>query len=160
MKIALGSDHRGVHVRRRLIDFLRQRDIETVDVGTEDEQNADYPDFARQVGELVAHGDVDRGILICGTGLGMAIAANKIPGVRATPVHDDFTAELSRRHNDSNVLCLSADLLGQRLIDHIVDVWLSTEFEGGRHARRLEKVREIERSNGNGQAPSPPTAPR
>jgi ribose 5-phosphate isomerase B len=144
MRIALASDHRGVRVRQRLHEMLLEREVEVIDLGSDNAGSVDYPDYAQQVGELVAKGEVDRGILICGTGLGMCIAANKIPGVRATPVHDDFTAELSRRHNDSNVLCLSADLLGERLIDHIVDVWLKTQFEGGRHARRVEKIRAIE----------------
>ena len=145
MRIALGSDHRGVEVRRRLAQLLIGREIEPIDLGAESDESVDYPDYALPVAEMVARGEADRGILVCGTGLGMAIAANKIHGVRATPVHDDFTAELSRRHNDSNVLCLSADLLGERLIEHIVDVWLKTEFEGGRHARRLAKVEEMER---------------
>ena len=89
-------------------------------------------------------GEVDRGILLCGSGIGMCIAANKIPGVRAAPCHDDLSAEMSRRHNDLNVLCLSADMLGERLIDRLVEVWLSTPFEGGRHSRRIEKITELE----------------
>jgi ribose 5-phosphate isomerase B len=93
----------------------------------------------------VSTGEVDRGILVCGSGIGMCIAANKIPGVRAAPCHDDLTAEMSRRHNDLNVLCLSADMLGERLIDRLVEVWLDTPFEGGRHSRRLEKITELER---------------
>jgi ribose 5-phosphate isomerase B len=92
----------------------------------------------------VAEGSVDRGILICGTGIGMSIAANKVHGVRAAPCHDDITAELSRRHNDANVICLSADLLGERLIDRMIEIWLATQFEGGRHARRVEKIKNIE----------------
>jgi ribose 5-phosphate isomerase B len=92
----------------------------------------------------VSTGEVDRGILLCGSGIGMCIAANKIPGVRAAPCHDDLSAEMSRRHNDLNVLCLSADMLGERLIDRLVEVWLSTPFEGGRHSRRIEKITELE----------------
>ena len=98
----------------------------------------------------VSNGDVDRGILICGTGLGMAIAANKFPGVRAAPCHDDLTAELSRRHNDLNVLCLSGDMLGERLVDRLVEIWLNTPFEGGRHARRVRKIDQLERRNAQG----------
>ena len=145
MRIALGSDHRGYRVRRQLIELLNERGLGVMDLGAHSEDSVDYPDYALQVGEAIARGDADRGILICGTGMGMAMAANKISGIRATSVHDDFTAELSRRHNDSNVLCLSADLLGERLIEHILDVWLETEFEGGRHARRIDKVHDIER---------------
>tara|TARA_Y100001978_G_scaffold203278_1_gene227901 strand:+ start:1469 stop:1870 length:402 start_codon:yes stop_codon:yes gene_type:complete len=114
------------------------------DVGTQSEESVDYPDIAAEVGRRVSQNEVDRGILICGTGIGMAIAANKFPGVRAAPCHDDLTAEMSRRHNDLNVLCLSADLLGVKLIDHMVEIWLSTEFDGGRHARRVEKIGELD----------------
>lgn len=144
MKLAVGSDHRGYHVKRRIVNFLREHKHEVVDVGTNSEESVDYPDYALTVARMIVGGEVERGILICGTGLGMAIAANKLPGIRATPVHDDVTAELSRRHNDSNVLCLSADLLGERLISHVVDIWLKTEFEGGRHARRITKIDEME----------------
>ena len=96
----------------------------------------------------VSSGEVDRGILICGTGIGMCIAANKFPGVRAAPCHDDLTAEMSRRHNDLNMLCLSADMLGEKLIDRMVEIWMNTEFEGGRHARRVEKIGELEQKSG------------
>lgn len=147
MTIAVGSDHRGYHVKRRIVNFLAEQKQEVDDVGTFSEDSVDYPDIAMMVARKVAEGRCERGILICGTGLGMAIAANKLPGIRATPVHDDVTAELSRRHNNSNILCLSADLLGERLINHIVDIWLKTEFEGGRHARRLQKIEAVERSS-------------
>lgn len=144
MKIAIGSDHRGYEAKRRLIPFVRQLGHEIIDVGTEGSESVDYPDFAFQVALRVSQGDVDRGILICGTSLGMCIAANKVKGVRATPCHDCITAEMSRRHNDSNVLCLSADLLGGELMDRMVRLWLETEFEGGRHARRVEKITRFE----------------
>jgi ribose 5-phosphate isomerase B len=144
MKLAVGSDHRGYHIKRRIVNFLREHKHEVVDVGTNSEESVDYPDIAIVVAKMIVAGEVERGILICGTGLGMSIAANKFAGIRATSVHDDVTAELSRRHNNSNVLCLSADLLGERLIHHIVDIWLKTEFEGGRHARRLGKINELE----------------
>jgi ribose 5-phosphate isomerase B len=117
---------------------------EAVDVGAFSADSVDYPDIAADVGRRVSRSEVDRGILICGTGLGMCIAANKVDGVRAAPCHDDITAELSRRHNDSNVLCLSADLLGERLIDRMIEIWLTTPFEGGRHARRVEKITALE----------------
>ena len=115
-----------------------------VDVGTFSPDAIDYPDIAAHVADKVSRGEVDRGILVCGTGLGMCIAANKFPGVRATPCHDDITAELSRRHNDSNVLCLSADLLGERLIDRMIEIWLTTPFDGGRHQRRVQKITDLE----------------
>ena len=96
---------------------------------------------------------MDRGILICGTGIGMCIAANKVPGVRAAPCHDSITAEMSRRHNDANILCLSADLLGEELIDRMIRIWLQTEFEGGRHARRVDKIANFEKSRLGGSTP-------
>lgn len=144
MRIALGTDHRGFEIRSKVIDLIHRLGHEVQDVGTLTADSVDYPDFAALVGRKVSSGEADRGILICGTGLGMCIAANKIRGVRATPCHDDLTAEMSRRHNDSNVLCLSADLLGERLVDRIIEIWLATPFEGGRHARRIEKIDEIE----------------
>ena len=145
MRIAVGSDHRGYAVKERIIELLRSMEQEVVDSGSNSQEAIDYPDVAAFVARLVSTGQVDRGILICGTGIGMCIAANKFPGVRAAPCHDDLTAEMSRRHNDLNVLCLSADMLGERLIDRMVQIWLETEFEGGRHARRVEKITEIER---------------
>lgn len=145
MRIAIGSDHRGTDVRHRLCELLRALKHEVSDVGVEDCAAVDYPDVAANVAERVSRGEVERGILICGTGIGMAISANKFPGVRAAPCHDDITAEMSRRHNDLNVLCLSADLLGEKLIARMVELWLTTPFEGGRHARRVEKIAEQER---------------
>jgi ribose 5-phosphate isomerase B len=115
-----------------------------VDLGTCGPESCDYPDFAFQVGEAIGRGDVERGILICGTGIGMSIAANKVPGVRAAVCHDSISAEMSRRHNDANVLCVSADLLGEELIERMIRIWLQTAFEGGRHARRVEKIARYE----------------
>jgi ribose 5-phosphate isomerase B len=145
MRIAIGSDHRGYSIRGKLFTLLRQLGHEVIDLGTNSSEPVDYPDIAVLVAREVASGRVDRGILVCGTGLGMCIAANKVPGIRAAPCHDDLTAEISRRHNDLNVLCLSADLLGQQFIDRMIEIWLNTPFEGGRHARRLEKIFAIER---------------
>jgi ribose 5-phosphate isomerase B len=150
MKIAIGSDHRGYDVKRRIVTLVQGMGHEAIDVGAQGKESADYPDFAFRVAEEVGHGRAERGILICGTGIGMCIAANKVPGVRAAPCHDSITAEMSRRHNDANVLCLSADLLGEELIERMVRIWLETPFEGGRHARRVEKIRQYE-------AGSPPT---
>jgi ribose 5-phosphate isomerase B len=148
MRIAVGSDHRGFTVKCKIVELLRELGQEVLDDGVFDNQSADYPDVAEVVALRVSKGEVDRGILICGTGIGMAIAANKFPGVRAAPCHDDLTAEMSRRHNDLNVLCLSADMLGERLIDRMIEIWLKTDFEGGRHARRIEKISEIEQRPG------------
>ena len=144
MRIAIGSDHRGYDVKRRIVPFLQQLGHEVLDLGPEGSESVDYPDFAFQVGRAVSEGQVDRGILICGTSIGMCIAANKVRGVRAAPCHDSITAEMSRRHNNANVLCLSADLLGDELIDRMLRIWLETDFEGGRHARRVEKIARYE----------------
>jgi ribose 5-phosphate isomerase B len=144
MKIAIGSDHRGFEVKQRIITALQQLGHEVLDVGPHRRESVDYPDFAFQVATAVGEGRVDRGVLICGTGIGMCIAANKVHGVRAAPCHDSITAEMSRRHNDANVLCVSADLLGDEVIDRMVRIWLETEFEGGRHARRVEKITRFE----------------
>ena len=147
MRIAVGSDHRGTAMRAKVVDLLRNLQQEVVDLGTHEDGSVDYPDIAAQVGRLVSKGEAERGILICGTGLGMSIVANKFPGVRAAPCHDDLTAEISRRHNDLNVLCLSADILGERLVDRMIEIWLKTEFEGGRHARRVQKILDLEHQN-------------
>jgi ribose 5-phosphate isomerase B len=144
MKIAVGSDHRGFEVKRRITTVLQQMGHEVLDVGPPGRESVDYPDFAFQVALAVAEGRAQRGVLICGTGIGMCIAANKVKGVRAAPCHDSITAEMSRRHNDANVLCLSADLLGEELIERMLRIWLETEFEGGRHARRVEKITRFE----------------
>src|SRR5208337_483059 len=144
MRIAVGSDHRGVEMRGKLVELLVRLGQDVVEIGSSNSEPVDYPDIAAQVGRKVSAGEVERGILICGSGLGMCIAANKISGVRAAPCYDDVTAELSRRHNDLNVLCLSGDMLGDRLADRLVDIWLKTPFEGGRHARRLQKIKELE----------------
>ncbi len=144
MKIAIGSDHRGYPIRSKVIELLEKLGHVPEDVGTFTPSACDYPDIAALVSRKVGSGEVDRGILICGTGLGMCIAANKFPGVRAAPCHDDVTAEMSRRHNDTNILCLPADLLGERLIDRMIELWLNTPFDGGRHQRRIEKIRKLE----------------
>ena len=148
MRIAIGSDHRGYDVKRRIRSLLEQMGHEVLDFGPDSSESVDYPDFAFQVAQAVAEGRVERGVLVCGTGIGMCIAANKVKGVRAAPCHDSITAEMSRRHNDANVLCLSADLLGEELIERMVRIWLETPFEGGRHARRVEKITRFEASQG------------
>src|SRR5438445_9908248 len=145
MKIAIGSDHRGFEVKAKLIELIAKLGHEAIDAGPFSGESCDYPDIAAAVAWKVSKGEADRGILICGSGIGMCIAANKIPGIRAAPCHDDLTAEMSRRHNDLNVLCLSADMLGEKLIDRMVEIWLSTPFEAGRHARRVEKIANLEK---------------
>lgn len=148
MRIAVASDHRGYSVKDKILALLSDLGHEGIDAGPGDGESVDYPDYAAAVARSVSDGSVDRGILICGTGIGMCIAANKFRGVRAAPCHDDLTAEMSRLHNDANVLCLSADLLGDRLVNRMVEIWVKTEFEGGRHARRLGKIVELEASCG------------
>jgi ribose 5-phosphate isomerase B len=144
MRIAIGSDHRGVTSRSRLVGLLERMGHEIVDCGSFGEDAVDYPDVAAEVARRVAEGAVDRGILLCCTGVGMAIAANKVAGVRAATCHDEVTAEMSRRHNDLNVLCLSAEMLGPEMQEKVIRTWLATPFEGGRHARRVAKIASLE----------------
>lgn len=144
MRIAVGSDHRGCQLREQIIALLRTKKHDVDDMGAVSPESVDYPDFAALVAEKVSDQRVDRGILICGTGIGMAIAANKFRGVRAAPCTDEVTAEMSRRHNDLNVLCLPGNMLSPRIVERIVDVWIDTPFEGGRHERRIEKIRQLE----------------
>ena len=146
MKIAVGNDHRGVAVKQRLLGLLGDLGHEVADFGAAGSGSADYPDSAILVGEAVGTGRADRGLLVCATGHGMCIAANKVEGVRAANCRDMVDAEFSRRHNDANVICLSADLIGEELVDKIVRTWLTTEFEAGRHARRLEKIAAYEKT--------------
>jgi ribose 5-phosphate isomerase B len=143
--VAIGADHAGFPLKETLKEYLRELGQEVVDCGTGSTEAVDYPDFALAVAELVAQGRVQRGIVVDGAGLGSCIAANKIPGVRATLCYDQSTAVNSREHNDSNVLTLGAGLIGPTLAKQIVKTWLETSFAGGRHARRVEKITEIER---------------
>ncbi len=145
MKIAVASDHRGFAIKSKILQMIAEAGHEAVDLGTDSTESVDYPDFAGEVAKAVSNGAIDRGILICGSGLGMCIVANKFPRVRATQCHDDLSAEMSRLHNDSNVLCLSADMLGDKLINRMINIWLTTDFEGGRHGRRLDKISKIEK---------------
>ena len=154
MKIGIASDHRGVRVKGQIQDQLDDLGHEVLDFGPFDDHSVDYPDYATKVASLVSNGEMDRGILICGTGMGMCIAANKYRGIRAVTCHDDVTAEYSRRHNNANIMCLSADMLGDRLLGRIVEIWLKTEFEAGRHQRRLDKIGVIEVANGCGSGES------
>ncbi len=143
MRIAIGSDHRGYHLKGHLVRLLQQDGHDVVDEGTHGPESCDYPDFASRVARKVSQQEADRGILVCGTGIGMSIAANKFAGVLAAPCYDELTAEISRRHNNLNVLCLSSDMTSERHVDQLVRTWLRTEFEGGRHARRMHKIEQI-----------------
>jgi ribose 5-phosphate isomerase B len=150
MKVAIASDHRGYHLKEKVVSLLKAKGHEVFDDGPATEESVDYPDFAALVATKVSNGTVDRGILICGTGIGMAIAANKFPRVRAGACVDEVSAELSRRHNDLNVLCLSGDLLSSRSTERLVGIWMETDFEGGRHKRRLDKILQIEQASHDG----------
>jgi ribose 5-phosphate isomerase B len=140
MKIILGCDHAGLELKEKIAQHLKESGFLTEDIGTYSADSVDYPIYARRVAQAVAAGRADRGILVCGSGLGMCITANRIPGVRAVQVSEPYAAKMSRRHNDSNVLCLAGRLLGQDLAMEIVDVWLNEYFEGGRHQRRVEMI--------------------
>ena len=151
LNIAIGSDHHGVPVRIKLAELLRREGhVVNHESGPaiEDRQPVDYPDIAAQVAQCVSAGTANRGILICGTGIGMCIAANKFAGVRAAPVIDELSAEFCRRHNDLNILCVANDMLGEELIVQIVHVWLNTPFDNGRHERRINKICSIEHNLG------------
>ena len=144
MNISIGADHRGSDVTLRLSQFLTDQGHSVTRHGSTDGEPCDYPEAAYRVATDVASGKADRGVLVCGTGIGMSIAANKVAGIRAAVVQDELVAHLARGHNDANVACLSADLLGERAMEKIVEVFLRDEFEGGRHARRVSKINAIE----------------
>lgn len=148
MRIAIAGDHRGFELKKRLIAMLERLGHTVEHLGCHGPEACDYPDLAIAVGESVGKGQADRGILICGTGIGMCMTANKVVGVRAANCHDIITAELCRRHNDANVLCLSGDLLGEDLVERLVKTWLTTDFEGNsRHSRRVDKIVQYENSH-------------
>jgi ribose 5-phosphate isomerase B len=144
LKLALASDHAGYELKEDLKQFLQGSAHEVVDVGTYGLDSVDYPDFGRKAAKLVAGGEAQAAILVCGTGVGMCIVANKTRGVRAALVSDVYTAAQSRRHTDTNCLVLGGQMIGKGLAMEIVRVWLETAFEGGRHARRIEKIRELD----------------
>jgi len=144
MKIALGSDHRGRGITDRIRIALESKGHEVHFFGPTEGEVSDYPDAGYPAARAVAEGKVERAILFCGSGIGMSIVANKVRGVRAALCHDELTSEMSRRHNDANVLCLAADLLGEALIQRIIEVWLATPFEAGRHERRVHKIADYE----------------
>ena len=146
MRVAVGSDHAGLQLKVALVNRLVELGHQVEDVGTHTTASCDYPDFAVAVGQQVADGQADRGLLVCGSGLGMAIAANKVAGVRAVTVSDTFSAHASREHNDANVLCLGERVVGPGLARDILDIWMGASFEGGRHERRVEKIRALDRA--------------
>jgi ribose 5-phosphate isomerase B len=143
-KIAIASDHGAYELKSKLVTRLADLGYEPVDLGTNSDESVDYPDYALLVADAVVAGDVEKGILLCGTGIGMSIAANKIPGIRAALVHDRFTAEMSRKHNDANILVLGGRTTGDRTAYDILDTWLTTNYEGGRHDQRLGKIATLE----------------
>jgi ribose 5-phosphate isomerase B len=143
-RIAVGADHAGFHLKEAVKRFLHGQGYAIQDVGTDSETSVDYPDFARQVAEKVARGEAELGVLVCGTGMGMAIAANKVPGIRAAVAHDAFTARMARQHNDANVLAIGGRVLDEPTAIAIVREFLSAQFEGGRHQRRIEKIAALE----------------
>jgi ribose 5-phosphate isomerase B len=147
MTVAIGCDHAGVELKEALISLLRDRGIQYRDFGTNGPQSVDYPDFGEAVSRAVSTGEAERGVLVCGTGIGMSIVANKFTGVRAALCAEPFSARMSRLHNDANVLVIGGRVTGVELAREIATVWLETPFEGGRHQRRLDKIREIEDRN-------------
>ncbi|KOA18366.1 putative sugar phosphate isomerase YwlF [Clostridium homopropionicum DSM 5847] len=145
MKIAIGCDHGGFKLKIAVVKHLQEKNIEVKDFGTYTEESCDYPDFAVKVSEEVVQGNFDFGIVICGTGIGISIAANKVPGARAALCHDTFSAHSTREHNNANILALGERVIGVGLALDIVDIFLSTDFQGGRHERRVSKISEIEK---------------
>ncbi|WP_108668848.1 ribose 5-phosphate isomerase B [Peribacillus acanthi] len=147
MKVAIASDHGGLNIREEIKSLMEEMNIEFEDFGCECDTSVDYPDYALPVAQKVANGEFDRGILICGTGIGMSIAANKVKGIRCALVHDTFSAKATREHNDSNMLAMGERVIGAGLAREIAKTWLMTEYEGGRHANRVGKITSYEEQN-------------
>ncbi|NOZ12095.1 MAG: ribose 5-phosphate isomerase B [Acidobacteria bacterium] len=144
MKIAIGSDHGGFRLKETVKTYLEENGYNVEDCGCFSDRSVDYPDFALKVAEKVASGEFEKGILMCGTGIGISISANKVKGIRAALCHDHLTASLAARHNNANILCMGGRTTGPETAKDIVDAWLTTPFEGGRHSRRLAKIAEME----------------
>ena len=144
MKVAFGCDHGGINLKKVLFDYLDKKGIEYKDFGCFDTSSTDYNEYALKVSEAVANGECDKGILFCGTGIGMSIVANKVKGIRCGHCHDVFSAKMTRLHNDANILCFGARVVGAGLATELVDVFLKTEFEGGRHQRRIDLITAME----------------
>ncbi|MFP3388951.1 ribose 5-phosphate isomerase B [Brevibacillus sp. SIMBA_040] len=151
MKVAIAADHGGYKLKEEIKTLLTSMNIQTEDFGCTCEESVDYPDYALPVAEKVAAGQFDRGILVCGTGIGMSIAANKVPGIRCALVHDTFSARATREHNNTNVLAMGERVIGPGLALDIVKIWLETEFQGGRHERRVDKITQIEEKHAGGK---------
>ena len=147
MKIGIGNDHSALELKAEIIGFLKEKGYEIVDFGTNSTESCDYPIYGEKVARAVAAGEGEKRILICGTGLGISLAANKVEGIRAVVCSEPFTAKMSRAHNNCNILALGARVVGAELAKMIVDTWLSTEFEGGRHQRRVDMIMDIEKRN-------------
>ena len=145
MKIAIGCDHLGAPLKEEIVEFLRERKLDFHDYGVSRQDKVDYPDIAERVAKAIQQGEFDRGILICGTGIGMAIAANKVPGIRAAVVHDPYSAERSRKSNDAQVMAMGALIVGPKLAQSLVSIWLDSEFQGGDSARKVQKINDIEK---------------
>lgn len=142
--IAIGSDHGGFELKEHIKKHLEKRSLEYKDFGCYDENSVDYPDIAEKVCNAINSGDADKGILVCGTGIGISIAANKIDGIRAAHCHDVYSAEMTKRHNNANVICMGGRVIGRELAFKIIDAWLDAEFEGGRHQKRIDKIHALE----------------
>jgi len=145
MQIGLACDHGGFELKEELKAFLKSTGVEPIDMGSFNEESVDYPDFGVRVAEKVSRGELERGILICGTGIGMSIVANKFPGVRAALANDLYSARCSREHNDANILVIGGRIIGRGMALEILKVWLSTPFAGGRHQRRIDKIKALEK---------------
>lgn len=145
MKIAIGSDHGGYELKKKLIKYMVDLGYEVIDYGTDTEESVDYPDYGEKVAKSVVEGNEDLGVVICGTGIGISIAANKVKGARAALCGDTFSASMARKHNDANIIALGARVIGDELAKAILKSFLDSEFEGGRHGRRVEKIMEIEK---------------
>ncbi|OXS78991.1 ribose 5-phosphate isomerase B [Domibacillus enclensis] len=148
MKVAIASDHGGINIREEIKSLMEELGIEYEDFGCECADSVDYPDYALPVAEKVAAGEFDRGILICGTGIGMSIAANKVKGIRCALVHDVYSAKLTRQHNDTNIISMGERVIGAGLAREIAQTWLTTDFQAGRHATRIGKIAEYEEKSG------------
>ena len=145
--IALGSDQGGFELKQEIIRHLNERGLEFKDYGSYDEKSVDYPEYAKKVAEAILAGECDKGILICGTGIGMSIAANKVKGIRAAALSDHFSAKYTRLHNDTHIVCLGGRVVGVGTAIELADIFVSTEFEGGRHKNRIDKIAAIENEN-------------
>ena len=144
MKIVLANDHSAVDMKKEILAHLEEKGYQVIDIGTNSPESCDYPVFGERAGKMVASGEADLGILICGTGVGISLAANKVKGVRACVCSEPYSAKLSRMHNDTNILAFGARVVGTELAKMIVDEWLNTSFEGGRHQRRVDMIMDIE----------------